>query len=88
MDIIALTDLLRKAVLAMIKAGSPPMLAALFVGLFISILQAVTQIQEQSLAFIPKVLAVFVTLIFLFPYMFSILSELTHEVFDLMLRLS
>jgi flagellar biosynthetic protein FliQ len=88
MDIVAFTELLRKAVMAMIKAGSPPMIAALVVGLVISILQAVTQIQEQSLAFIPKVLAVFVTLIFLFPYMFSILSELTHEIFDLALRLS
>lgn len=88
MDIIALTELLRKAVMVMIKAGSPPMIAALIVGLVISILQAVTQIQEQSLAFIPKVLAVFVTLIFLFPYMFSVLSDLTHEIFDLALRLS
>ena len=88
MDIIAITDLLRKAVMVMIKAGSPPMIAALVVGLVISVLQAVTQIQEQSLAFIPKVLAVFVTLIFLFPYMFSVLSELTHEIFDLALRLS
>jgi hypothetical protein len=41
-----------------------------------------------AVAFIPKVLAVFVTLIFLFPYMFSILSDLTHEIFDLALRLS
>jgi flagellar biosynthetic protein FliQ len=88
MDIVAFTELLRKAVMAMIKAGSPPMIAALVVGLVISILQAVTQIQEQSLAFIPKVLAVFVTLIFLFPYMFSVLSGLTHEIFDLALRLS
>ncbi|QOL20360.1 flagellar biosynthetic protein FliQ [Candidatus Bodocaedibacter vickermanii] len=88
MDIIALTELLRKAVMVMIKAGSPPMIAALVVGLVISVLQAVTQIQEQSLAFIPKVLAVFVTLIFLFPYMFSVLSDLTHEIFDLALRLS
>lgn len=88
MDIVALTELLRKAVFAMIKAGSPPMIAALVVGLIISVLQAVTQIQEQSLAFIPKVLAVFVTLIFLFPYMFSVLSELTHEIFDLALRLT
>lgn len=88
MDIIALTELLRKAVMVMIKAGSPPMIAALVVGLVISVLQAVAQIQEQSLAFIQKVLAVFVTLIFLFPYMFSVLSDLTHEIFDLALRLS
>jgi flagellar biosynthetic protein FliQ len=88
MDIIALTELLRKSVYAMIKAGSPAMLAALVVGLVFSILQAVTQIQEQSLAFIPKILAVFATLIFLFPYMFSVLSDLTHEIFDLAVRLS
>jgi flagellar biosynthetic protein FliQ len=88
MDIVAITDLLRKAVMAMIKAGSPPMIAALIVGLIFSVLQAVTQIQEQSLAFIPKVLAVFVSLVFLFPYMFSVLAELTHEIFDIAIRLS
>lgn len=88
MDIIAITELLRKAVMAMIKAGGPPMIAALVVGLIFSILQAVTQIQEQTLAFIPKVLSVFITLVFLFPYMFSVLSELTHEIFDIVLRLS
>jgi flagellar biosynthetic protein FliQ len=88
MDIVSVTELLRKAVMVMIKAASPPMLAALIVGLLISILQAVTQIQEQTLAFIPKVLAVFITLVFLFPFMFSLLSDLTHELFDLALKLS
>lgn len=87
MDIVAITELLRKAIWAMIKAGTYPMLAALIVGLIVSIIQAVTQIQEQTLSFIPKILAVFVTLVFLFPYMFTVISELTHELFDMMLRL-
>jgi flagellar biosynthesis protein FliQ len=87
MDIVAITEILRKGVWAMIKAGSPPMIAALIVGLVFSIIQAVTQIQEQTLAFIPKVLTVFLTLVFLFPYMFTVLSELTLEIFDMMLRL-
>lgn len=88
MDIISITELLRKAIMVMIKASSPPMIAALIVGVVFSILQAVTQIQEQSLAFIPKVLAVFITLVFFFPYMFSVLSELTYEVFDVALKIS
>lgn len=88
MDIISITELLRKAIMVMIKAGSPPMIAALIVGVVFSILQAVTQIQEQSLAFIPKVLAVFITLVFFFPYMFSVLSELTYEIFDVALKIS
>ena len=87
MDIVAITELLRKAEWTMIKAGTYPMLAALIVGLVVSIIQAVTQIQEQTLSFIPKILAVFVTLVFMFPYMFTLISELTHELFDMMLRL-
>lgn len=87
MDIVSITEILRKGVWAMIKAGGPPMIAALVVGLIFSIIQAVTQIQEQTLAFIPKVLTVFLTLVFLFPYMFTVLNELTIEIFDLALKL-
>jgi flagellar biosynthesis protein FliQ len=83
MDINVVTGLMEKSVYVMVKMGAPTMIAALVVGVVMSLIQAVTQIQEQSLAFIPKVLVVFVTLVFLFPYMFSMLSDLTHELYHL-----
>lgn len=88
MDIVSVNEILRKAVFAMIKVGSPTMLVALIIGVVFSILQAVTQIQEQSLSFIPKILGVFLTLVFLFPYMYSVIAELTHDIFDLAVKLS
>ncbi len=83
MDISHVTSLMEKAVYVLIKMGGPTMLAALAIGIVMSILQAVTQIQEQSLAFIPKLLVVFGMLVFLFPHMFFMLSDFTHELFDL-----
>lgn len=88
MDITQITALLEKAVYVLVKMGGPIMVAALVVGIIMSILQAVTQIQEQSLAFIPKLLVVFGLLVFLFPHMFFMLSDFTHELFDLAIRSS
>jgi len=53
-----------QAVYTLLKASLPLMLAALVTGLIVSILQATTQIQEQTLAFVPKIIAVFLALLF------------------------
>ena len=78
---------MRKGIFAMLKAGSPMLLGALVVGLVVSLFQAMTQIQEQTISFIPKILTVFGLLILMLPFMFSILSEFTMELFDLMTKL-
>ena len=63
-------------------ALSLPLLAAgLIVGLAVSLLQAVTQIQEQTLSFVPKILAITGTLLILMPWMLRVLVDYTHEVF-------
>lgn len=62
-------DVGRDGIITFLKVGSPVMLVALFVGLIVSLLQALTQIQEQTLIFVPKILAVFATLMFMLPYM-------------------
>ena len=79
-----LATLLREGMLVTLKLGGPPLLVALVVGVVISLLQAVTQIHEQTLAFVPKVLVLVlgVALLLLGPYMLSILSGYTHLLFD------
>jgi flagellar biosynthesis protein FliQ len=73
---------LRDGMLVMLKLGGPPLMVALAVGLIISLLQAITQINEATLAFVPKVLALGVALVLLGPFMLSTLSDYTHILFD------
>lgn len=59
-----------------------PMLGVgLFVGVFVSIIQAATQIQEMTLSFIPKIVSIFVTLLFAFPWLMDQMVSFTREVF-------
>lgn len=66
-------DLLRNAFLCMIKVAAPAMVVAMIVGLIISILQAATQIQEQTLSFVPKMIAVIFSLIVFGSFMMNML---------------
>lgn len=68
MEAAATLDISREAIILLIKISAPLMLVALVVGLTISLLQALTQIQEQTLTFVPKILAIFVTLILTLPF--------------------
>ena len=79
--------LLAEAMLTIIKLGGPPLLAALVVGVIVALFQAVTQINEATLAFIPKLLALGVTMMLLGSFMFSTLSAYTRLVFDRMVAL-
>jgi flagellar biosynthetic protein FliQ len=74
--------LLREAAIVTLKLGGPPLLAGLVVGVLISLVQAVTQIHEQALSFVPKVLVVSVALLLLGPSMLATLQDYTHMVFD------
>ncbi|MBB5323660.1 flagellar biosynthetic protein FliQ [Anoxybacillus tepidamans] len=64
----------------------PLLLLALAVGLFISIFQATTQIQEQTLAFVPKIVAVLVGLVFFGPWMLSRMVSYAYEIFNNLTR--
>jgi flagellar biosynthetic protein FliQ len=74
--------LMRDGVLVMLKVGGPPLMVALVVGLLVALLQAVTQINEATLAFVPKVLALCAALVLLGPFMLSTLSAYTRVLFD------
>lgn len=64
----------REAVGAVLLVGGPVLGTALLVGLFVSIFQSMTQIQEQTLTFIPKIAAVAVVMLLLGPWMLSVLT--------------
>ena len=61
--------------------SAPPLLAALLTGLVVSVFQAATQINEMTLSFIPKLLAIFVVLVLFGPWMLGILLDYIRELF-------
>jgi flagellar biosynthetic protein FliQ len=65
-----------------LKLGGPILGVALIVGLVMSVIQAVTQINEAMLAFLPKLAAIGVALMFFGPYMLTTLINFSHEIFD------
>ena len=74
-------DLCRRAVMLILVIGTPVLAAALVVGLIVSLLQAITQVQEYTLSFVPKILAVLVTLAVVGPWMLEKLVEFGREMF-------
>lgn len=68
-------DLARTAIWVTIKIAAPVMLAGLLVGFIVSLFQALTQIQEQTLAFIPKILSIFIVLLLALPFMADTLNS-------------
>ncbi len=75
-------DISREAIFTLIKIVSPILIVALLIGLTIGIFQALTQIQEMTLAFVPKILCVFFAIIFLFPFMLGQMRQLAETIFD------
>ncbi|MDD4601081.1 hypothetical protein SDC9_08879 [bioreactor metagenome] len=71
----------RDALLMVMLVSAPMLGLGLTVGILVSIFQATTQIQEQTLAFIPKIIAVFVAILIFGPWMLSILVTYTREIF-------
>ena len=72
----------REAVVVMLKIGSPILLLALTVGLIISLFQALTQMQEMTLTFVPKALVIVVSLMIFLPFMLGVLVTFTEGLMD------
>lgn len=75
-----------QAVWTILIVSAPLLIIALVAGLLVSIFQATTSIQEQTLAFVPKIIAVFVGLIFFGPWMLSHLLSYMNNVFENLVR--
>jgi len=74
--------LAEQGIMTVLAVSLPLLLLALVVGLIVSIFQATTQIQEQTLAFIPKIIAVLAGLIFFGPWMLSRIVDYTFQIFN------
>jgi len=75
-------EMLRQALIVIVKLSGPPLLLSLVVGLLIALVQAVTQINETALTFVPKVLTIGLSLLLLGSFMMSTLSDYTRLLFD------
>ena len=82
MNEVEVLDISREAIFTLVKVVTPVLLVALFIGLIVGFFQALPQIQEMTLAFVPKILGVFVTIILLFPFMLNQMQMLTDTLFD------
>ena len=79
MDSLEAMEIGRQTLLVFLKVALPLLLISLAVGLVISLFQALTQIQEMTLSFVPKITIVFLALIFLMPFMMHTLSDFDTE---------
>lgn len=75
-------QIVRDALVMVLIMSLPALAVALGVGLFISILQATTQVQEQSLTFVPKIVAVFITLAVLAPWLLKTMVAFTINLYE------
>ncbi|GEK89344.1 flagellar biosynthetic protein FliQ [Alkalibacterium putridalgicola] len=76
-------DVLQDAFLVLIRVGGPVLITALVIGLVISIIQATTQIQEQTLSFVPKLFSILLTLVLLGNFMLNTLISFTERLFSI-----
>ena len=75
-------DIMRDALMMIIKASLPILLTGLVVGLIVSIFQTATSIQEQTLAFVPKIIAVFLAIILFGSWIMNMLSSYTIHLYS------
>ena len=84
MDTGMITDIMRDAVGVVIKLGGPMLVLSMLAGVVVAIFQAVTQIHEQTISFILKLVIVVGVLLLAGGWMLTTLQEYTRELFDLM----
>ena len=78
-------ELAKASIFLLLEISLPILLVALVVGLAISLFQALTQIQEMTLSFVPKIIAIFLALIIFLPYIGAKLSDFSQELAGLII---
>lgn len=79
-------DLARESMWVLVIMAGPIMIVGLIVGVAVGLLQALTQIQEATLVFVPKILSIFVAVIVLLPFMAATMSGLMNTIVQLIIR--
>jgi len=83
MDGSVVLDVAREGIWVLIIIAAPMMMVGLIVGVIIALFQALTQIQEMTLVFVPKILAIFITMLVTLPFMGATMSNYMNRVADL-----
>ena len=78
----AVIDIARDAIYTMIITAAPLLLVSLIIGLIVSIFQTVTSIQEQTLTFVPKILAIFICILIFGPFILNTIVEFMTELWN------
>jgi flagellar biosynthetic protein FliQ len=86
MDSLNIKDAMTSAMMVIVMASMPVLLVAMAVGLLVGIMQTATSIQEQTLAFITKIIAVILALLLLGPWIFSLVRDLAINLFTNMYK--
>jgi len=81
MNDITVVEIARDMLMTALIISLPPLLFGLVVGLIVSVFQALTQIHDQTLVFVPKIIAVAVVLILFMPFMIRVMTEYTSHLF-------
>lgn len=78
-------DLAREGIWLMILVAAPMMVVGLIVGVVIALFQALTQIQEMTLVFVPKIIAIFVTMLLALPFMGALMGAYMERLVDVII---
>ena len=84
MDNMQVLDIMRTALLIGVKLSAPTLLMSMAVGILISIIQAATQIHEQTITFVPKLIVIAIVLLVGGSWMLTVLQDFTRELFVIM----
>lgn len=82
MDQVAVIEIGRDSLFQILIISAPIMVSGMVVGILISLFQALTTIQEMTLTFVPKIVAVFIATVVFLPFMMTSLIEFSHGLFD------
>lgn len=82
MDQVAVIEIGRDSLFQILIISAPIMISGMVVGILISLFQALTTIQEMTLTFVPKIVAVFIATVVFLPFMMTSLIEFSHGLFD------
>ena len=80
MTAVEVVDVMRDGIWFLIKVAGPAMIVSLVIGIAISLFQALTQLQEPTLTFVPKILAIFGTLILTMPFMIGTMITFMEQI--------
>ena len=82
MNELAVLEVGTDALVVVLKTAGPIMLSGLAIGLTVALFQALTTIQEMTLTFVPKIIVIFIAIIFFLPYMMTTVIEFARGLFD------